>query len=293
MTAGIMWAEPPALPEVDSYRPNAARVHDCLLGGKDHYLIDCQAAEAMETAAPGTHDAARADREFLIRAATWAAERGHTQFLELGTGFPSQPNVHEAVQAVQPDAQVVYVDHDDVVVAHARALLARVQANVGVVQDDVRDLPRVLAGAARWIDFSRPVVVSLVGILHFVADADDPADIIATLQRHVAPGSVLIVSHLCSDAMEASIAETVAAPLENSRTPLVLRTGEQIAALLSGLTLYPHGACADEGEEGELVEVSAWRPPFGRTPKPTGVVQVLGAVADLRPASRYHMLKAS
>ncbi|WP_170223017.1 SAM-dependent methyltransferase [Nonomuraea turkmeniaca] len=275
---------------MDPTRPNSARVYDCLLGGKDHFAVDAEAAAVMEKAAPGTRAAAVASRKFLIRALTWAAGRGHTQFLELGTGIPTQTNVHQVAQAVHPGARVVYVDHDDVVLVHARALLARVQANVGVVQGDVRDLQPVLADAAQWLDFRTPVVVSLVGILHWVADEDDPAGIIASLQRHLAPGSMLITSHACSDALDAAATETLTATFANSRTPLALRSREQIAALLSGLALHPHHARA---EVGELVEVSAWRPPLGRTPKPEGTASILGAVADLHPAGPRHVAKAS
>ncbi|MGW4412702.1 SAM-dependent methyltransferase, partial [Nonomuraea sp. NPDC004702] len=198
-----MWP-PLVLPELDSSRPNAARVYDCLLGGKDHYAVDAEAAAVMEKAAPGTRAAALANRQFLIRALTWAAERGHSQFLELGTGIPTHLNVHEVAQAARPSARVVYVDHDDVVVTHARALLARLQTHVGVVQGDLRDLQPVLEDAARWLDFGQPVVASVVGVLHWVSEEDNPAGVVAGLARNLAPGSVLIMSHACSDRMEAA-----------------------------------------------------------------------------------------
>jgi SAM-dependent methyltransferase len=246
----------PAPAEIDPSVPNGARIYDYMLGGKDHFASDQAAAEAMIAANPGAPGTARANRAFLGRAVRFLAEEaGIRQFLDLGTGLPTQHNVHEVAQAVSPDARVVYVDYDPVVVVHGRALLATTGA-VTVVEGDLRRPDEILAHpeTRRLIDFDQPVAVLLVAILHFIPDEEDPAGIVARLRDAMAPGSHLVVSHTANE----SPAEVMAAAQQGFRlagAPLTPRTRAQIEGLFDGFELVEPG----------LVEVSQWRPETPQT----------------------------
>jgi hypothetical protein len=231
--------------------PNGARIYDVMLGGKDNYLADRRAAEAILRANPAAWRTARANRGFLGRAVrTVAAEGGVRQFLDIGTGLPTQQNVHEVAQAAAPESRVVYVDVDPVVVAHANALLGGT-AGVGVVEGDLRWPRHILdhAVTSHLIDFSQPVGVMLVAILHFVADADDPDGIIATFREVLAPGSYLILSHTV-DEMPPQEHETALANFQRAGTPLHPRSRNRIRRFFDGFELLEPG----------LVDVHDWRP---------------------------------
>lgn len=178
---------------IDTSVPNIARVYDSLLGGKDNFAVDrAQAAKLIEFDA-SLPVLVRQNREFVIRAVTWAAESGIGQFLDLGAGLPTHPAVHEAVHAVSPDAQVVYVDYDPVAVLHAKALLAE-PGGVVAVEGDLTRPEEILA----LIDRSRPVCVILASVLHFMS-ADVATDLVARYAGALAPGSVVIVSTIGAD----------------------------------------------------------------------------------------------
>jgi hypothetical protein len=182
---------------VDPGRASPARVYDCWLGGKDHVAADRSVAEQVRRGAPWIVGAARANRAFLVRAVEFLVRAGVDQFLDIGTGLPTARNVHEVAQDIDPGARVVYVDDDPVVVAHARALLAR-QDGVGAVHGDARDPARILEQAygVGGLDLSRPVGLLFVAVLHFLSDRDDPAGVLETFAEVLPSGSFLGLSHL-------------------------------------------------------------------------------------------------
>src|ERR1700728_4616060 len=173
-------AKPPAF---DTSVANQARIYDYLLGGKDNYAADREAVDAVIKIAPEMGFTARANRAFLGRAVRYlAAEAGIRQFLDIGTGIPTAGNTHEVAQAIAPEARVVYVDYDPVVLAHARALLDSSEAGATEYIDaDLRDTGTILARAAGLLDFTKPVAVTLISILHALLDADDPYAIVTQI----------------------------------------------------------------------------------------------------------------
>ncbi|TMQ98953.1 SAM-dependent methyltransferase [Actinomadura soli] len=240
---------------VDVTVPNVARMYDYYLGGKDNYAADREAAEKVIAVMPGSQAGARANRAFLVRAVRYlAAEAGITQFLDLGAGLPTQNNVHEVALSVNPDARVVYVDWDPVVCAHSRALV-RTPHNVGVVEADLRRPETVLRHETTraLLDFSRPVAVMMVSILHFVDGSDDPQGIVAQYRDATAAGSHLAVSHLTGDLLEKARPEETARAKEIYRrtaTPVHLRTHREIHELFKGYELVDPG----------LAWLTGWRP---------------------------------
>ena len=175
-----------------------ARVYDYMLGGKDNYAADRAAAEATIKVNPELVPSAHANRAFLGRVIRYlAAEAGVRQFLDIGTGIPTAGNTHQVAQEVAPESRVVYVDYDPVVLAHARALLDSHQAGATeYIDSDLRNTQTILEQAAELLDFTRPVAVSLISILHAIPDGDDPCAIIARLLGAVPPGSYLAISHM-------------------------------------------------------------------------------------------------
>ncbi|NRQ31979.1 SAM-dependent methyltransferase [Nonomuraea sp. NN258] len=234
----------------DPNTPNVARLYDYYLGGKDHFPADREAAERILKVAPEVRAAARANRAFLGRAVRFLAESGVTQFLDIGTGLPTQGNVHEIARQVTPDAKVVYVDRDPVVLVHARALLSDTGHTVVVGGDlrkpqDILEHPDVRAS----IDFDRPVGVLLVAIMHFIAESDDPEGILRTLREAMAPGSYLVMSHGCSDARPDAVSTGVQV-YQNATAALTLRTRARIRELFDGFELVEPG----------MVWLPEWRP---------------------------------
>ncbi|TYB42860.1 SAM-dependent methyltransferase [Actinomadura chibensis] len=237
----------PYTPDVDT--PNAARMYDYYLGGKDNYPADRAAAEKIMALGP-SRDICIANRRFLGRAVRLAARQGITQFLDLGTGLPTQDNVHEVAKRVAPDARVVYVDNDPVVLAHARALRA-IDDTTTVVRQDVREPGRILAHreVERLIDFSRPVAVLFVAILHCLTDEEDPWGVVRTFAERMAPGSHLIVSHLTDDA-HPEIGAAAREVYDGANAPLIHRSHAAISRFFEGFDLLEPGVTA----------VNEWRP---------------------------------
>src|ERR1700757_2905232 len=182
----------------DTSKAHQARVYDYLLGGKDNYAADRAATEAWLKVDPGMAFAARANRAVLGRAVRYLAEEaGIRQFLDIGTGIPTAGNTHQVAQAIAPESRVVYVDYDPIVLAHARALLTSGEAGATAYIDaDLRDTGTILTQAAELLDFTKPVAVTLIAILHAIPDSDDPHAIVARLMDAVPSGSYLAVSHL-------------------------------------------------------------------------------------------------
>ena len=212
-----------ALPGIDIRRPNMARMYNYALGGKDNFASDREAVQNLFRLAPENAYVPKANRQFLGTAVRFAAEQGIAQFLDLGAGLPSQGSTHEVARLVQPDARVVYVDSDPVVLAHARALLVGNDSGLAVIDEDIRDTGRILEHpqTRRLIDFSQPAAVLFVAVLHGIPDADDPAGIVAKKEEVFA----------------------------KSPTPMKYRSREEILRFFGGLDLVEPG----------LTTVTRWR----------------------------------
>jgi S-adenosyl methyltransferase len=238
--------------------PNIARVYDALLGGKDNFATDREAALALTAAIPGAPRAARDNRAFLRRAVRYlAADAGISQFLDIGTGLPTQDNVHEIAQAVNPDARIVYADNDPVVVSHARAVLAKTPGVVAV-DGDVQ-YPRELITRREvraTLDFSQPLAVLLIAVLHFLNDMYSPWSAVKAITDRLAPGSYLVISHVTGDQIPAGAAARAREIYRGALVQGAARSRADIARFFDGLDLIPPG----------LADVAAWR--SGRSNSP-------------------------
>ncbi len=228
--------------------PSAARMYDYYLGGKDNFEVDRERAEQIIAAYPEVRAAARANRAFLAKAVRVAAEAGVRQFLDLGAGLPTQGAVHEVAREVHPDARVAYVDSDPIACAHARALAG--DSRTVVVEADVRDAAAVLADEQiqDLLDWSEPVAVLLMAVLHFIGDEDDPKGMVATYTRDMAPGGHLLISHVTVGVELDSYAKAAGA-YRGSGTGDGNRTPEEIAEFFDGFRLLEPG----------LVDAVNWR----------------------------------
>lgn len=239
------------IPDFDPTTPNVARLYDYYLGGKDNFPADREAAEKILAVAPELRQAARENRAFLGRAVRFMANAGITQFLDIGTGLPTQGNVHEVAGEVTDTPTVVYVDYDAEVLAHARALLSGENTRTTVVQGDLRRPGEILdhPDVRKALDFGRPIGLLLVAILHFVTEAEDAAGIVATLRDALPPGSYIALSHGTREARMDAV-ETGTAVYQNAKSPLVLRDRREIEALFEGFELVEPG----------VVWLPEWRP---------------------------------
>ena len=240
-----------SLADIDFRTPNMARMYDFALGGKDNFAADREAVQNLFRLAPENAYVPKANRQFLRTAVRFAAEQGIRQFIDLGAGLPSQGSAHEAARLVEPDARVVYVDSDPVVLAHARALLAGNDSGLAIIAEDIRDTGRILdhPDTKRLIDFSEPVAVLFVAVLHGIPDADDPSGIVAEFVRRMAPGSYLIVSHLTREGHPAEIVQAKEEVWAKSSTPMAYRSRTEIMRFFHGLELVEPG----------LTTVTRWR----------------------------------
>jgi hypothetical protein len=234
--------------------PHVARVYDYWLDGKDNFTADRVAAEETIAAFPGIRLSAQANRAFLRRTVRYlAAEEGIRQFLDIGTGLPAADNTHEVSQAIAPESRVVYVDNDPLVLAHARALLTSGPQGVTDYLDaDLRNTDTILERAAATLDFTRPVAIMLLAILHYIPDLAEARQIMTKLLDAVPSGSFFVISHAGTDllpdevlAFEKSLNAHLAAHEHH-----VARRHDAVLGLLDGLTLVEPG----------LVPVSEWRP---------------------------------
>jgi len=241
--------------EINTGVAHPARVYDYWLGGKDNFPADREAAERVIEVLPSVEASARANRAFMVRAARFlAAEAGITQFLDVGTGIPTSPNLHEVVQAITPEARVVYTDNDPIVLVHARALLtSRPGGQTGYVDADVRDPAKILREAAGTLDFRRPLALLLVAILQYVTDEDDPWGIVQRLVAEVPSGSYLVISHPCVETgapRAAAGMEILNRLLPDRVTP---RSVAEVTRFFDGLEPVAPG----------VVLTTAWRPDPG------------------------------
>jgi hypothetical protein len=232
---------------------NQARVYDYLLGGRDNYAADRAAAQTILKIAPETAFTARANRAFLGRAVRYlVGEAGLRQILDIGTGIPTSGNTHQVAQAIAPQTRVVYVDYDPIVLAHARALLTSGGSGATEYVDaDLRDTGAILTRTRQLLDFSEPVAVTLVSILHAIPDSDDPHAIVARLLETVPSGSYLALSHMASDILD----DTRQQGLENVtgrliQQQLTYRSRAEVARFFEGTDLVAPG----------LVRVEEWQP---------------------------------
>ena len=244
------------LPGFDTQHAHSARVYNYWLGGKDNFAADREAAEQAIAANPGIVTDVRANRAFLARAVRFlAAGCGVRQFLDIGTGLPTASNTHEVAQAAAPDARIVYVDNDPIVLAHARALLTSTpQGATAYLDADLRDPQAILQAAAQRLDFGQPVALMLLIILHLIPDSDDPYGIVATLVRALAPGSYLVLAHPASDIRPAQMAEMTKRVNQRMSGPkATMRDRAAVTRFFDGLELLQPG----------VVQPQQWRPEPG------------------------------
>jgi O-methyltransferase involved in polyketide biosynthesis len=221
----------------DTSVPSPARVWNYWIGGKDNFAADRAAAEAVTVANPVQPTIARTARRFLVNVVQLLTEQyGVRQFLDIGSGLPTADNTHEVAQRVAPDSRVVYVDNDPVVLAHARALLTSTpEGKTDFILADLRDPETIRTQAARTLDFSQPIAIVLIGVLHFVDEDADPYAIVARLIDAVAAGSYLVIGHAASDVRSPGVQRGYQAYNERSPVKITPRSRPQIDRLLAGL----------------------------------------------------------
>ncbi len=259
---------------IDVNVPNAARMYDYYLGGDNNFPADREAAEKVLRVAPWARVTALENRAFLHRVVEFLArEHGVRQFVDIGTGLPTQGNVHEIAHRVTPDARIVYVDNDQVVLGHNRALLARV-ASTTTVRADLRR-PAEITGHPELnalIDWSKPVAVLLIAVLHFIPHANDPAGIVGQFREIMAPGSYIAISHAHHQGDEEAVRHLISI-YRSANAPLILRSGGQIERLFSGFELLEPG----------VVQVNKWHP--ANEPYAEEEVWAIGGVGRVAPRS--------
>ncbi|MER7499479.1 SAM-dependent methyltransferase [Nonomuraea pusilla] len=234
---------------VDPHIPNAARMYDYFLGGKDNFQADRELAELVLGVLPETRDGTRENRALIGRVVRYLCEQGITQFLDLGSGLPAQENVHEVALRCNPDARVVYVDSDPVVAAHGRALLADPE-RVAMLHGDARRPEEILGSpeVRGLLDFDRPVAVLMMFLLHLVPDEDEPRRFVAAYRDALAPGSYLAISHVGSDAAPERVAR-ISEFYRRANAPFRPRPGKEIAAFFGDFELIPPGLASGLGPE--------------------------------------------
>jgi O-methyltransferase involved in polyketide biosynthesis len=229
------------LPSFNPRVPSPARMWNYWLGGKDNFAADREAAERVLEVLPSVPAIARIARQFLTDAVyQLAAGHGIRQFLDIGTGLPTADNTHDVAQRAAPEARIVYVDYDPVVLRHAQALLtSSPQGKTDYIQADLRDTDTILAGAARTLDFTQPVAVILIAVLHFIPDADDPYQVVARLMAALPSGSYLVMAHAASDIAPEASAEMARRYNAMSSASITPRTREEVARFFDGLEMVP------------------------------------------------------
>lgn len=262
-----------AHPRIDTSRPHPARVYDWWLGGKDNYPVDEELARRILAADDTAVRGARANRRFMHRATRTAAEAGIRQFLDIGTGIPTEPNLHQVAQSVVPDARVVYADNDPLVLKYAERLMRSTQqGRTAYVQADVNDPDTLLNSpeVAEILDFDQPIALSLNALLHFVTDDQDPYGLVERLVSVLPSGSALAISHVTADFDPEPWAK-VTAIYEEAGTPVKVRSRDEVARFFTGLDLLEPGIAVghrwrpapateelSEAEAPTDAEVSLW-----------------------------------
>ncbi|WP_046468869.1 SAM-dependent methyltransferase [Allosalinactinospora lopnorensis] len=262
-------------PEIDTSVPHSARIYNYWLGSKDYYPIDREVGDQIQAFFPGIVDLARAQRAFLVRAVTYLVrEAGIRQFLDIGTGLPTYNNTHEAAQALAPESRIVYVDHDPLVLAHARALLVGTpEGATDYVDADLRDPETILREAARTLDFSRPIALTLLGIMAHIPDNDEAHAILARLRESLPSGSYIAISDgadVAGSETREAYSKTIRLWNETSSNPRRNRTPQEFEQLFAGTELVEPG----------VVSTPLWRPDSTDigSPRPLDVYAGLGRV---------------
>lgn len=248
------------IPLFNAGQAHPARVYDYWLGGKDNFAADRELAERSLEAAPELREIARQNRQFLRRTVRTLAGLGIRQFLDVGTGIPTQGNTHEVAQSVMPEARVAYVDNDPIVLSHSKALLAgTTEGRIAVIQEDLRRPAAILNNpeVRDILDFAEPMAIMLVSVLQFIPDSDDPAAIVARLCAGAVPGSYLVISHPTND-FRAEAVKQVQASYNQAKVSATARSKAQIARFFGDLELLDPG----------LVRIPLWRPEWPPAPNP-------------------------
>jgi hypothetical protein len=256
---------------IDPTKPSVARMYDYYLGGKDNFASDREAAQKIIEILPNLPEIARENREFLIRAVTYLTQQGVRQFLDVGAGLPTQRNVHQVAQESAPESRVVYVDNDPIVLVHARAILAE-NERVIAVDADMRD-PEALVRhpkIRKHLDFSQPIALLMLGVLHFVPDDDEAAQIVTALREPLVPGGYLVISHGSVGEIAEDQAEEGRKVFDRTSIPgTKSRSLDQVRTFFDGLDLVEPG----------VVPLHEWRPDGEYPPVREGNVGALGGVA--------------
>ncbi|MFH8484191.1 SAM-dependent methyltransferase [Streptomyces longisporoflavus] len=238
---------------IDITMPSVSRIYDYYLGGSHNFEVDREAARRAMEVMPGLPKIMQANRAFMRRAVRFAVDQGINQFLDIGSGIPTFGNVHEVAQQADPDARVVYVDHDAVAVAHGRAVLDGNEKAIAVA-GDLRKPSDILGSSevSGLLDLDRPVAVLLVAVLHFVEDAYDPYTAVAELRDATAPGSLIVLTHASYEGMPipADRAGQVVGVYKDIRNPLIMRSRDEVARFFEGYDMVEPG----------LVPMPRWRP---------------------------------
>ena len=255
----------------DTSVAHPARRYDYWLGGKDNFAADRESGDAIAAAFPGIRIAVLENRRFLRRAVAFLAQQGIRQFLDIGTGIPTSPNVHEVAQSIAPTARVVYVDNDPVVLAHARGLLTSSAMGVTAYLDaDAREPEKIVEQARGTLDLRQPVGLLLIATAHFIPDEDDPYGIVSRLIAALAPNSYLAMSHATSDYLPRELVADIASGRHGAGK---LRTRDEFARFFDGLELVSPG----------IVPVAEWRSEQEPQPRPTSSETAVYAAAARIP----------
>ena len=258
-------------PEIDTEHPSPARMYDYSLGGKDNFEVDRAAVERVGEIVPEFRSVAVANRGFLVRAVDVLARQGIDQFIDLGTGIPTSPNVHEVAQQIHPGARVVYVDNDPIVMAHNRALRAR-RPGVLTLQADMRQPKTIMEDeqVLQHLDFDRPIGLLFVAVLHFVR-RELAVEVVNQFRRSLPAGSYIGISTASADGMDPALIERLEQVYSQSPAPMVLRTSDQVEQLFEGVDLVDPG----------ITDVTQWR--NDGTPLP---IRILSGVGKVRHSGR-------
>jgi len=241
-----------SIDDFDITHAHSARVYNYWLGGKDYFAADREAAERAIAANPGIVADVRANRAFLDRAVRFLAANGVRQFLDIGTGLPTASNTHEVAQRAAPDSRIVYVDNDPIVLAHARALLTSTREGATAYIDaDLRDTATILRAAAETLDFTQPVALMLLIVLHMIPDTDEPEAVVARLADALPSGSYLVLAHPAGDIRPSQMTEMTKRVNERMRGPGgTMRERAAVTRFFAGLDLLEPG----------VVQPQQWRP---------------------------------
>jgi O-methyltransferase involved in polyketide biosynthesis len=248
--------------DIDTSVPSPARMYDYYLGGKDHFASDRKAAEEIYTQIPDLPEVARDNRAFLRRAVRTLVDAGIRQFIDVGTGLPTQGSVHEIAQGIDPASRIVYVDNDPIVLAHARALLtSSPEGATAYIDADLRK-PEEIFGhpdVRALIDVDQPVGLLMVAVLHFITDEEDPRGLLSRYRSRLAPGSHIAIAHATKEDRPPEAVQKMTDVYRRASAPFNFRTRKQILSFFDGLDLVEPG----------LVHCPDWRREPGTRPSPS------------------------